>query len=144
MNANTELLNFIYQNSEMGVTTLEQLKEIVKGDDFRKKLKEQLHGYRDFHERARKLLNENGMDEKEVGTASKLSSYVMINMKTILDKSDSHIAEMIIQGSNMGIIDGIKKINQYEKEAEREIVNLMKKLVTFEEKNAEIMKEYLC
>ena len=136
MNANAELLNFIYQNSEMGVSTLEQLKDIVKGDDFRKQLKTQLQGYRDFHERARKLLNENRMDEKELGMASKLTTYIMINMKTILDKSDSHIAEMIIQGGSMGIIDGTKKVNQYEKEAERDILALMKKLVAFEEKNA--------
>lgn len=35
MNGNAELLNFVYQNSQMGVHTLEQLIRIVEDDDFK-------------------------------------------------------------------------------------------------------------
>ncbi len=34
MNGNAELLNFIYQNSQMGVTTLKQLLDITKDEVF--------------------------------------------------------------------------------------------------------------
>ena len=33
MNANTELLNFIYQNSQMGVDTVRQLMDITENAD---------------------------------------------------------------------------------------------------------------
>ena len=36
MNANTELLNFIYQNSQMGVDTVRQLMDITENADFQK------------------------------------------------------------------------------------------------------------
>lgn len=33
MNANAEMLNFIYQNSQMGVHTIEQLIDMVDGSE---------------------------------------------------------------------------------------------------------------
>ena len=35
MNANSEMLNFIYQNSQMGVRTIEQLMDIAEDDEFK-------------------------------------------------------------------------------------------------------------
>jgi hypothetical protein len=64
-------------------------------------------------------------------------------MKTMIDKSASHMAEMLILGSVRGIIDCIKRIRQYEGEAEKEIVELMKRLLKFEEINVERLKESL-
>ena len=43
----------------------------------------------------------------------------------------------------MGIIDAVKRINQYEKEAEKEVTALMKRLLKFEENNVERLKEAL-
>ena len=40
MNDNVKLLNFIYQNSQMGVETIEQLEKIVEDKDFKRYLKE--------------------------------------------------------------------------------------------------------
>lgn len=36
-----------------------------------------------------------------------------ISMKTLTDKTPSHISEMLIQGSMMGIIDATKNIKKY-------------------------------
>ena len=73
-------------------------------------------------------MNRHGYDEKGIGALEKIMAYLMIDMKTLMDKSSSHIAEMLSQGSNMGIIDAVKRINQYEKEAEKELTALMKRL----------------
>ncbi|MEF9945576.1 MAG: hypothetical protein RR869_07705 [Lachnospiraceae bacterium] len=143
MDANAELLNFIYQNSEMGVKTLNQLTEIVENADMNRQLELQRKTYKAIHEKAKIMLNENGYDEKSIGMFEKLSVYIMINMKTLTDKSVSHIAEMLVQGSNMGVIDATKKIKEYEHGAEKDIVALMKKLLKFEEENAEKLKAYL-
>ena len=67
----------------------------------------------------------------------------MINMQTLTDKSPSHIAEMLIIGSNMGVIDAIKNIKKYEQEAEANIIKLMKKLLRFEENNIQQLKKFL-
>lgn len=143
MNQNAELLNFIYQNSEMGVETLNQIIEIVENPSLARQLESQRSSYKQIHQKSKEMLNENGYDEKAISTLEKISAYIMINLKTLTDKSDTHIAEMLIQGSNMGIIDAAKKINEYEDSAEKSIISLMKKLKKFEEENAEKLKAYL-
>lgn len=66
----------------------------------------------------------------------------MINIQTLTDKSTSHIAEMLIIGSNMGVIDAIKNLKKYEN-AKKEINELMDRLLKFEEDNIKELKEYL-
>ena len=143
MSADAEMLNFIYQNSQMGVETLNQLIPMIDNEAFKKRIEAQLKEYEQIHEEAKKLLNRHGYDEKGIGALEKIMAYLMIDMKTLMDKSSSHIAEMQIQGSNMGIIDAVKRINQYEKEAEKEVTALMKRLLKFEENNVERLKEAL-
>ena len=113
MNANTELLNFIYQNSQMGTETLKQLIEITEDTDFQDFLQKHLEGYERFHKEARQMLNENGCDEKGLGTFDKVKTYLMVNVQTMKDRSVSNIAGMLINGSTMGIIDAVKKLHQY-------------------------------
>ena len=67
----------------------------------------------------------------------------MIDVKMMADSSPSHVAKMLIQGSNMGIIDAQKRIHEYKGEANPEALKLMKHLQEFEEKNVERLKEYL-
>ena len=129
MSADAEMLNFIYQNSQMGVETLNQLIPMIDNEAFKKRIEAQLKESEQIHEEAKKLLNRHGYDEKGIGALEKIMAYLMIDMKTLMDKSSSHIAEMLIQGSNMGIIDAVKRINQYEKEAEKEVTALMKRLL---------------
>ena len=143
MSADAEMLNFIYQNSQMGVETLNQLIPMIDNEAFKKRIEAQLKEYEQIHEEAKKLLNRHGYDEKGIGALEKIMAYLMIDMKTLMDKSSSHIAEMLIQGSNMGIIDAVKRINQYEKEAEKEVTALMKRLLKLEENNVERLKEAL-
>lgn len=143
MSADAEMLNFIYQNSQMGVETLNQLIPMIDNEAFKKRIEAQLKEYEQIHEEAKKLLNRHGYDEKGIGALEKIMAYLMIDMKTLMDKSSSHIAKMLIQGSNMGIIDAVKRINQYEKEAEKEVTALMKRLLKFEENNVERLKEAL-
>lgn len=142
MNGNAELLNFIYQNSQMGVDTIKQIIEITEDEQFAKTLKAQFKEYHEVHEAAQDLLNENGFDEKGIGALEKIKAYLMINLQTLMDKSTSHIAEMMIIGSNMGIIDAIKNLKKY-KGAERSIINLMEKLKKLEENNMNDLKVYL-
>lgn len=142
MSGNAELLNFIYQNSQMGVDTIEQLIDITEDEKFKIHLRSELDEYREINTTAKVLLNTNGYDEKGVGALDKMKTYLMINMQTMIDKTTSHIAEMLILGSNMGIIDATRNINKY-KDAEKDIVALMKRLLKLEENNVKKLKEFL-
>lgn len=142
MNENVELLNFVYQNSQMGIETLHQLIGIVKDNKFKERLESQYREYKMINKESEKLLNSNGYDEKGISAFDKIRTYLMINIQTLTNKSTSHIAEMLIIGSNMGVIDAIKNLKKYEN-AEKEINKLMDRLLKFEEDNIKELKDYL-
>ena len=127
MSGDAELLNFIYQNSQMGVDTIRQLIGVVEDKDLKEHLKTQFQGYEEFHQAAKELLNEHGYDEKGLGIVEKARTYFMINLQTMTDPSASHIASMLITGSSMGIVEAIQKYRQYE-DADPKIRDLMDKL----------------
>lgn len=143
MNGNAEMLNYVYQNSQMGIESLKQILKIVENERFGKSLEKQLEEYQSINTKAGKMLNENGCDEKGINGMEKITSYLMINMKTLTDKSSSHIADMLIKGSNMGIVDATKKLHKYEDKAEKDIIALMKELQKMEGHNLEELKKYL-
>lgn len=142
MNGNAELLNFIYQNSQMGVHTINQLMEISEDEEFKMHLASQYAEYQDIHKKAQDALNENGYDEKGIGALDKIKTYLMVNIQTLTDKSSSHIAEMLMVGSNMGIINAIKNLKKYS-DAEPSIKVLMERLLKIEENNAQQLKKFL-
>lgn len=143
MNGNAELLNYVYQNSQMGIESIERILDLTEDETLREVLKEQQKDYMKFHEKAREKLHENGYDEKGLNSFEKMRKYLMINMQTLTDQSASHIAKMMIQGSSMGITEALQKLHQYEDDTDKEIRKLMEDLKDFEEKNIERLKKYL-
>lgn len=142
MNGNIEFLNYIYQNAEMGKDTIKQLIEISKDEEYKKMLECQLEEYKAIHNTAEKKIEELNKEAKDINVFSKVSAYIMINIKTLMDKTPSHISEMLIQGSNMGIIDITKKIKEYPN-ADKDIIDLANRLLKFEQNNLEKYKKYL-
>jgi len=142
MNGNAELLNFIYQNSQMGVETIDKLKEIAEDEAFKQQLESQFNEYRNIHYAAKQMLNKNGYDEKGISAFEKVRTYLMLNMQTLTNKSTPHIAEMMIIGSNMGVIDAIKNLRNYDG-VEADIQGLMERLLKFEEDNIHKLKAFL-
>ena len=142
MSGNTELLNFVYQNSQMGIETLSQLIELSDDEEFKECMEKQLEKYREFNKEARRLLEVRGHNEKSIGMFDRLKTYLMINLQTMNDKSASHMAQMLIEGSSMGVTNALQDLRKYE-DADTEILRLMRKLYKFEEKNVETYKAFL-
>jgi len=87
-------------------------------------------------------LNENGYDEKGISALEKVKTYIMLNMQTLTDKTPSHISEMLMIGSNMGVINAVKNLKKYQG-AEPGILRLMERLLKFEENNIQQLKAFL-
>ncbi len=142
MDGNEELLNYIHQNSEMGIGTIEHLLVINTEDEFRKTLDSQMDEYKTINIKAAEMLHDSNKEAKDVSAMSKVSSNMMIDMKTLTDKSASHISEMLIQGNTMGIIQMTKRLNQYVN-ADRKVIDLANRLLAFEHRNIEECKKFL-
>ena len=144
MNKDTELLNFIHQNAEMGKNTMTQLIAITDDPAFQEKLSQQLEDYNRVCMASNVLLQSAGHETKGLSPLTKFSTYISVNMNTMSDKSPSHISEMLIQGSTMGIID-MKKAHRVcaEDGCSPEAYRLAGDLIGFCEQYVERLKEFL-
>ncbi len=142
MDQNIEFLNYIHQNALMGITTISQLIKIVENQDFLKHLNIQLEEYKNIDEKVIEMLRNQNEEEKDINKFAKASVYMNITIKTLVDKSSSHISQMMMEGSLMGIIDILKNLKRYST-ANQKISNIAKKLLATEESNIENLKKFI-
>jgi len=142
MENNIEFLSYIYENAEMGVIGINNIITEIKNKDFLKTIKEQERDYRQIAESARSLLSEYSSNEPEVPTMAKVMTYLDAKRKTILDKTSTNMAKMMMDGNNKGIIEIEEKLNNYP-HVDKKIITLAKKLLYTEKRNIENLKKYL-
>lgn len=142
MDENLELLNYIHQNAEMGQETLRKLINIVDDEAFRQHLESELNEYNSLYETSDMKISQVNKKAKNISVLTRVSTYLMINVKTLLDKSVSNIAQMLIQGSTKGIIEITKKLKEYQS-SDQDIRDLGQRLLDFEQKNVEVLKMFL-
>lgn len=137
-----KMLNLIAKNAQMGVVGIDAVKDYAKGDKFRRELSAQRQEYKDIYSVAHSMLSRQGCETEQVGAMAKMSTEMMSRMKTLTDPSDSKIAEMMLQGSAMGVAKVIRNAHNYQSDNEK--VNILaQKLRETEERNIENMKRYL-
>ncbi len=110
------------------------------------KLKEVLNQqYKDYE----KILNEisqlypeySKKEPHETNVINKAMTWYGIQMKTLNDKSNSKIAELLLQGTNMGIIEGRKLLNH--KSTDEKVNELTQAYVDMQEEAVEKLKKFL-
>lgn len=143
MNENLEMLNYIHKNAEMGQDSILKLSKIVPDSKFKETLNGQFEEYKNIYDESEKILKNYNTDIKNISPIQKFETDMMINMKTLKDKSPNNISEMLIQGSTMGTIQMTKRLNQYKDKIDKEIYQLGKKLLKTEEHNIEDCKKFL-
>ncbi len=139
-----EMLEKIYKNMKMGSDSMVNLMPSAKDDEFKSLMTAQLDGYESFASQARSRLLEFGGEPKEENMMTKMWASVGMKMNTMMDSTTSHLADMIVEGSTMGMTDTIKVLREYENtDVSETAMKLAKDIIKFEEKNIEIMKKHL-
>ena len=98
--------------------------------------------YRQLNQEAHAAIDACGGSAQGQSAMAKLNTKVSIGMKTITDKSTRNLAEMLTQGSGMGVVDCIKSQKDYP-DAAPGSKRLMQKLQDFEEDNRLKLEQYL-
>ena len=145
MDDTQELLTYLYQDSDMALNTLTLLiNKINKKDNKIKKTVEGLiKGYENYLVKIKSYMKENNYDIQAKPIISKVGAYMGINMEVMKDNSDSRMADMLIQGLNMGVINVTKKIDTYKGDVPKEVLSLAKEFKKFQEEGIEFLKKYL-
>lgn len=139
-----ELMQAVYKNAKMGSEALTTVIGKTKDARLREELTSQLESYYGFESASKGKLMEMSAEAKEPGMFSKLPADLSIRMSTMIDDSNSNIAEILIGGYNMGILDLQKSMNQAKSDGVPEdVMNIANGVVDFEQGSIEKMKSYL-
>jgi len=138
----TQLLNHIYQTAEMGQDGICSVMKYADEPKLRASLTSQMEEYRKLQNSAAQMLRQRQREPEGIGAMAKMGSEMMSAMKTMTDHSATKIAEMMIQGSTMGVTKSIRTIRDCELKDER-VRDLADKLLETEQANIEEMKKYL-
>ncbi len=145
MDVNTELLEYIYQSSEMGVVSLTNLLKDINEKENKLKpiISEELSTYEKYQKESKKLLSKNKAEVKENSMMTKMMSKMGISKEVKKDNSDAAIAHMVIEGFTMGVVDMETKIKNFKKDADKKVLKLAENYLEFQQEAIERLKKYL-
>lgn len=142
MDNNKEVLEKLNKGCTMGMEAITTILEKVDDYDFRDLLEKEYQEYMDFSNRIDELYRDISDDNlKDIGIMPKMMSWYSIQKDTILDSSNSKLADLLVNGTNMGIIEGRKLINN--KKLDKKVHKLCCNFVKMQEKYIEKLKNYL-
>lgn len=114
----------------------------VNNEDLKEELNIQYHKYKDISDKINEIYPQyNEGKPHETSTINKVMTWYGIEMKTLTDESTSKIAELLLQGTNMGIIEGRKLLNH--KNTDEEVHKLVQEYVDMQEQAVEKLKQFL-
>lgn len=137
----TEFLNLICKNSEMGKVGIDSVMEYAKDERMREALRVQCKEYDKIYSEAVEMLKSRNAQVKHISPMAKIGSEMTGAMKTLTDHSSAKIAETMIQGSTMGVTKLMKNRGEYDGNDE-DILSLSDKLQKTEERNIKTMKGF--
>ena len=139
---NINALDEIHKGACMGIDAINFVLEKVEDSNLKRELKKEESDYNTIKDKIEKIYPKYNNDKPhETNIMNKAMTKMGVDMKTLTDKSNSKIAELLLQGVNMGIIEGRRILNK--KRINDEVEELMNNYVKMQEESVERLKKYL-
>ena len=139
---NIKVLDEVNKGCMMGMDSLKDILDKAEGKTFKETLERHYKKYEKLSEKIKELYDEYSEESPQETTAmEKTMTWYGIQMRTMTDNSTSKLAELLMQGTNMGIIEGRKILNH--KDVDKEVKSIVEEFVKMQEKNVEELKEFL-
>lgn len=143
MKENINALDEINKGATMGMDAIEFVMDKVSDKEFLKVLKGEYNKYKEISKKINKIYKKYNSDDTphETSSMTKAMTWWGIEMQTFSDRSNSKIAELLLNGTNMGIIEGRKALNN--KEIDKDVSKIINEFVAMQEESVETLKKYL-
>ena len=142
-NQNLNILDEVNKGATMGMDAISYVSEKVVDNDFKEVLNTEYNKYKDISNRVNNLYdNYSNKEPHGTNAMNKMMTWYGIQMKTMNDDSTSKLSELLMQGTNMGIIEGRRLLNQNQN-IESDVKNILNDFVVMQEDSVETLKKYL-
>ncbi len=136
------VLDELNKGACMGRDAIHYIIEKVEDKSLKVLLEKQYQEYVSILEEIKSIYPEYSEKEPhETNPMNRFMTWCGIEMRTMNDDSDSKITELLLQGTNMGIIEGRRLLNH--KGTDKEVHNLLQKYVNMQEEIVENLKKFL-
>ena len=142
--ADVEILDELSKSCQLAMSNISFLSTKAIQKNIKKELVSIYSGYTDILSQINKNFESLGEIPSNVSPNLKMFGLCSINLNTKIDKSSSHIAEIMIQGLNMGIIKCQKLLNSSNSTIIKEqTLNLVQQFFSFQEQSIQKLKAFL-
>lgn len=140
---NLNILDEVNKGATMGMDAITFVSKKVKDKKFKKVLDIEYNKYEQISYRIKDFYSQySNKNPHETNTMNKVMTWYGIQMKTINDDTVSKLAEILVQGTNLGIIEGRRLLNQNPK-VSRNIKKILNDFVAMQEDSLETLKKFL-
>ncbi len=140
---NVKVLDEVSKGATMGMDAISYVSEKVGDKRFQEVLNVEYGKYKKIYDRVNDIYSEYSSKEpQETNTMNKMMTWYGVQMNTMTNKSNSKISELLLQGTNMGIIEGRRLINN-NKNVDEQVKKILSDFVTMQEDSVETLKKYL-
>jgi hypothetical protein len=138
-----EALAEIYRNAQLALVSISDILPAVEDEEVKNELHSQHEEYERFSAKAAMLARDMDLELKEPNPMKKVMMWGSIKMSTLTDNSRSHIADMMVQGTVMGINALRTTANDVPTDGNDEIIALLHEMIHKEEQFEKKWKEFL-
>ena len=138
-----EILAEIYRNCQLALESISDILPEIEDEGIKAEILRQHEEYEKICGRAACLARDKALELKETNPMKKAMMWGSIKMNTLTDNSRAHIAEMMIQGTVMGITSLKTSLSELPKDDDEEITALLKDLIALEEEFEKKLKTFL-
>ena len=139
---NVKAITDIYKNAHIALQSISDLLPAVEDDDIKNELKDQYEGYEKLIGEISTFMAKNGIEPKDVNMFKKAMLWSSIKMKTMFNNSRNQVAEMMINGTVMGVNE-LTAMKNEGVNLDEEVKDYLTRLLSLEENYQERLKKYL-
>ncbi len=138
-----EALAEIYRNAQLALQSISNILPAVENEKLKEELSRQHEAYEQYSAKASVLARDRGLELKEPNPMKKMMMWGSIKMSTLKDNSCAHIAEMMVQGTVMGITALRATQGDLPTDGNENILSLIDEMIAAEEEFEKIWKSYI-
>lgn len=140
---NEEALINIYKNAHIALQSLSNLTPEVEDLDLKQELLDEYEGYEKMIGEISRYMKENDIEPKDINPLKKAMLWSSIKMNTLTDRSKSHVADMMVQGTVMGIVELTQLKSESGSVLNEDVLDFADRLLKLEEGYEEKLKTFL-
>ena len=140
---NVKVLDEVSKGTTMGMDAISYVASKVGDRKFQEVLDIEYGKYKKIYNRVDEIYSQySEKSPQETNAMNKMMTWYGIQMNTIKDQSNSKISELLMQGTNMGIIEGRRLLNN-NPSIDQELKEILNDFVVMQEDIVETLKKYL-